>query len=297
MPSSRPPIAIVTARAARELDEDLPPLLGALASRRLRAEVVDWDDASVPWQRFTLALLRSPWDYTQRLPEFLAWCARAAQSTRLYNPLEVVRWNVDKHYLGELAQLGLAVVPSHFIEPGQSVAVALRDFLDRHAERELVVKPCVGAGSRDAQRHGREELAAITTHIERLLAARRSVLLQPYLERVDAQGETALIHFDGTFSHAIGKAALLQRGSAPTRALFAPEKIERRVPEADERALATRVLSGLPFAPPLYARVDLIRDAAGAPCVLELELTEPSLFFGYASGAAERFVTALAARL
>jgi len=133
--------------------------------------------------------------------------------------------------------------------------------------------------------------------IERLLAARRSVLLQPYLERVDAQGETALIHFDGTFSHAIGKAALLQRGSAPTRALFAPEKIERRVPEADERALATRVLAGLPCAPPLYARVDLIRDAAGAPCVLELELTEPSLFFGYASGAAERFVTALAARL
>ncbi|MFO1400928.1 MAG: hypothetical protein U1F30_06910 [Steroidobacteraceae bacterium] len=287
----------MTARAARELDEDLPPLLGALAARRLPAEVVEWDDAGVDWSRYALALLRSTWDYTQRLPEFLAWCERAAALTRLHNPLEVVRWNVDKHYLGELARRGLAVVPGHYVEPGEPAAAALGEFLARHAEPELVVKPCVGAGSRDAQRHGRGDTGAITAHIERLLAAGRSVLLQPYLARVDAQGETALVHFDGAFSHAIRKAALLQRGSEPTRALFAPEKIERRAAAEDERALAARVLAALPFATPLYARVDLIRDAAGAPCVLELELTEPSLFFDHAPGAAERLVAALAARL
>jgi O-ureido-D-serine cyclo-ligase len=291
------PIAVVTARAARDLDEDLPPLLGAFASRRLRAEVVEWDDAAVDWSRYALALLRSTWDYTTRLPEFLAWCARAAALTRLHNPLEVVRWNVDKHYLGELARQGLAVVPCRFVEPGESAADALRSFLERHAARELVVKPCVGAGSRDAQRHGREEGEAIRAHIERLLAGGRSVLLQPYLERVDAEGETALIHFDGGYSHAIRKGPLLQRGSEPTRALFAPEKIEVRAPDAEELALAARVLAALPFAMPLYARVDLIRDAGGAPCLLELELTEPSLFFDHASGAAERFVAAVAARL
>jgi O-ureido-D-serine cyclo-ligase len=297
MPSSRRPIAIVTARAARDLDEDLPPLLGALASRRLPAEVVEWDDAAVDWSRYALALLRSTWDYTQRLGEFLAWCERVAALTRLHNPLEVVRWNVDKHYLGELARRGLAVVPGAYVEPGQPAGVALQEFLARHAEPELVVKPCVGAGSRDAQRHGRGDTEAITAHVERLLAAGRSVLLQPYLARVDAQGETALIHFDGVFSHAIRKAALLRRGSEPTRALFAPEKIERRAAGEDERALAAQVLAALPFAMPLYARVDLIRDAAGAPCVLELELTEPSLFFDHAPGAAERLVAALAARL
>ena len=297
MPSRHRPIALVTARAARGLDEDLPPLLGALAARRLPAEAVDWDEPGVDWTRFGLVLLRSPWDYTLRLPEFLAWCERVAQCTRLFNPLEVVRWNVDKHYLGELARRGVAVVPSHYVEPGQPAAAALAAFLERHAGRELVVKPCSGAGSRDAQRHGREETAAITAHIERLLAAGRSVLLQPYLERVDSAGESALVHFDGRYSHAIRKAALLQRGSAPTRALFAPEKIEKRVPGEDERALAARVLEALPFAMPLYARVDLIRDAAGAPCVLELELTEPSLFFDYAPGAAERLVAALEARL
>ena len=46
-----------------------------------------------------------------------------------------------------------------------------------------------------------------------------------------------------------------------------------------------------------YARVDLVRAADDSPCVLELELTEPSLFFAQAPGSADRFVAALARRL
>jgi glutathione synthase/RimK-type ligase-like ATP-grasp enzyme len=297
MSASSSPIAVVSARVARNLDEDLPPLLAAFGARGLPVEVVDWDDAGVDWSRYALALLRSTWDYTQRLPQFLAWCGRVATRTRLHNPLEVVRWNVDKHYLAELERRGMAVVPSQFVEPGESAAGALQEFLGRNAERELVVKPAIGAGSRDAQRYGREQGGAVVTHIERLLAGQRSVLLQPYLERVDEQGETALVYFDGAFSHAIRKAALLQRGAQPTRALFAPERIEARQPGADELALAARVLTALPFPAPLYARVDLIRAADGTPRVLELELTEPSLFFDYAAGAADRYVVAVAARL
>jgi len=291
------PIALVSARAARALDEDLPPLLAACAARGLAAEVVDWDDAQADWSRYALALLRSTWDYTQRLSEFLAWLERAAAQTRLLNPPEVVRWNVDKHYLGDLAGRGLDVVPGAFVEPDESASAALAAFLAAHAERDLVVKPCIGAGSRDAQRHGREQRDAIVAHIDRLLAARRSVLLQPYLERVDEQGETALIYFDGRYSHAIRKAALLQRGSAATRALFAAERITPCTPAADERALAERILAALPFAMPLYARIDLIRDARGAPRLLELELTEPSLFFDHAPGSAGRYVAAVVARL
>ena len=115
------PIALVSARAARDLDEDLPPLLAAaFHARRLPVEVVDWDDEEAGWSRYALALLRSTWDYTTRLSEFLAWLGRAATLTRLHNPPEVVRWNVDKHYLGELGRSGVAVVPSQFVEPGQS---------------------------------------------------------------------------------------------------------------------------------------------------------------------------------
>lgn len=290
-------IAIVTAQAARELDDDLPMLLHAFASRQQPVEVVDWDDAAVDWSRYVVALLRSTWDYTQRLPEFLAWSARVSSLTRLENPHPVVRWNVDKHYLDELAERGVKVVPSRFVAPAEPADGALQDFLGRHSEAEVVVKPCVGAGSRDAQRHARADVAAIIAHMRRLLDAGRSVLLQPYQQRVDAEGETALIHVEGTFSHAIRKAALLTLGAEPTRALFQSERITACSPAADELAAASVVLAALPFPGPLYARVDLIRDSGGAPLLLELELIEPSLFFDRAPGSAETLVDALLARV
>ena len=121
------------------------------------------------------------------------------------------------------------------------------------------------------------------------------MLLQPYLDSVDRDGETSLIYFAGKFSHAIRKAPLLPRGDAgsPAGGLFAPERITPRVPGADELRVAEKVLAALPFETPLYARIDLIRDASGAPTLLELELTEPSLFLVHAPGAAERFAAAV----
>jgi glutathione synthase/RimK-type ligase-like ATP-grasp enzyme len=282
-------IALVSARAAYALDEDLPPLQAALQAAGAEVRVADWDDSAVDWASFDLALLRSTWDYTERLREFLTWVDRASSRTRLLNPPAVVRWNTDKHYLAELAQAGVPTVPSTFVEPGEDASAALDTFLARQACREFVVKPSVGAGSRDTQRYGRTELGAAIAHARRLLEAQRSVLLQPYLDRVDQDGETALICFSGRFSHAIRKWPLLPPGAAATTGLFAPEQITPRVPGQDELRLAERVLAAIPFGLPLYARVDLIRDADGAPCLLELELTEPSLFFAHAPGSAERF--------
>jgi O-ureido-D-serine cyclo-ligase len=156
-----PHIALVTAAAARGLDEDLPPLENALRTiAGLRFSVVDWDDAAVDWSAFDAAVLRSTWDYSQRLEEFLDWARRAAAATQLLNPLAVVRWNTDKHYLHELAQAGVATVPSAFIEPGHDAAAGLRAFLREHATVEFVVKPAIGAGSRDAQRYAHDEQVA-----------------------------------------------------------------------------------------------------------------------------------------
>jgi len=292
----KPMVALVTAREARGLDEDMPLLEGALAAAGARSQMVDWDDGRVDWGAFDLALLRSTWDYTDRLPEFLVWVDAAARRTTLLNPPSVVRWNTDKHYLGELARAAVPVVPSTFIEPGESADRALHDFLARHDNSpEFVVKPSVGAGSRDTQRHLRGRVEPAVTQAQRLLNAERSVLLQPYLDSVDRDGETALIYFAGQFSHAIRKGPLLPPGLAgsPAVGLFAPEKITPRTPGVDELRVAERVLAALPFAAPLYARIDLIRDAAGAPTLLELELTEPSLFFAQAPGAAERFTSAV----
>jgi glutathione synthase/RimK-type ligase-like ATP-grasp enzyme len=286
----RPRIALVSALAAQHLDEDLPPLVAALQAAGADVQVANWDDPQVDWRRFDMALLRSTWDYTSRLAEFVDWAERTAKLTELRNPLAVVRWNIDKHYLAQLAVSGIAIVPSEFIEPGQDASPSIDHFLSRHSDTaELVVKPAIGAGSRDAERHARSSRAAILKHAQRLLDGRRSVLLQPYLDRVDDYGETALIFFAGQFSHAIRKGPLLPRGGGSTSALFAPEDITPREATADELTLAQRVMAAIPFEQPLYARVDLIRDASGKPCVLELELAEPSLFFAHSPGSAQRF--------
>ena len=291
-----PHVALVTARAARDLDEDLPPLVAALGETHAHLSVVDWDDASTDWSNFDVVVLRSTWDYTQRLPEFLSWAARAATKTTLLNPIDVVRWNTDKHYLGHLADAGVPVVPSSFVEPGESARDALDLFLSE-TTGEFVVKPSVGAGSRDAQRYGRDEREQAIAHAQRLLDEARSVLLQPYLNRVDEHGETALMFFAGEFSHAVRKGPLLRRGEDSTRALFAAEHITPRTPSEQELALARRTLAAIPFAQPLlYARVDLIHADDGSPRVLELELTEPSLFFAHAPGSAGRFAAAILAR-
>jgi glutathione synthase/RimK-type ligase-like ATP-grasp enzyme len=293
MVSQFPAIALVTARAARDLDEDLPPLFTSLSGAGAAVRVVEWDDGEIDWSQFDLALLRSTWDYSMRLPEFLEWTELVSKSTQLVNPTPVVRWNTDKHYLGELRQAHVRTVPSAFVEPGDSASRTMNEFLLQHAASEFVVKPAISSGARDAQRYGRRELDAAILHIQRLLDAERSVVVQPYLDRVDADGETALIYFGGRFSHAIRKGALLRRGAGPTRALFAAEHISARVPKLDELRTAERALGAIPFATPLYARIDLIRDADAAPCVLELELTEPSLFFAHAPGSVERFAALL----
>ena len=302
-------VALVTARAARGLDDDQPPLEAALRAAGVQVVIADWDEPGVDWASFDLAILRSTWDYTDRLDEFLTWVERAAGQTTLLNPASVVRWNTDKHYLSELAENGVPTVPSLFVEPGEDAGGGVDRLLAAHSEPELVVKPAVGAGSRDTQRYERHLRDSAVAHVQRLLDAKRSVLLQPYLDRVDEYGETALIFIAGRFSHAIRKGPMLPPGApgalgtagvagagsaegaavSASSALFVSERITPRVAAADELDVAARALAAIPFEGLLYARVDLIRDTRDAPVLLELELTEPSLFFVHSPGSAARF--------
>ena len=295
-----PDIALVTAIATLDRDDDMVPLLEACARAGLHAEVRAWDDPTVSWRRYERVVLRSPWDYHTRLPEFLRWCLRVEAQSHLHNPSDVVCWNTDKHYLADLEAAGVPVVPTRFVEPDADPLEALDTALAAFDEAaEFVVKPTVSAGSADTRRYARDEAFVAANHIGRLLAAGRSVMLQPYLDAVDTRGETALLYFDGTFSHAIRKGALLRPGMEGADHADLPEAIAPRTPDADELAAGEAVLAALRARFPetlLYARIDLIRDAHGRPVLLELELTEPSLFFAQAPGAADRFVSALVAR-
>ncbi len=163
-----------------------------------------------------------------------------------------------------------------------------------------MIKPAISAGSRDTGRYDAADpaqRALAETHVVRLTAAGRVVMVQPYLPAVDTYGETALIFIGGVFSHAIRKGPLL---TGPDRGLgerlYVPEAITPREPSAAEHALAAHVLSSLPahVTPSLYARVDVVPGENGRPLLIELELTEPSLFFEHGPRAPARFAAAIA---
>lgn len=292
MPAS---IALVTCAAGRDVDDDLAPLLAAVAALDAHVESPDWDDPTVDWARFDLAVVRSTWDYTDRLDEFLAWTRRAGTATRLVNDPAVLAWSSDKRYLRDLAVAGVRVVPTTFVESPDAVAAALP------VGTEFVVKPTVSAGSRDTVRHHADDHDAATRQATDLLARGKVPMVQPYQRAVDAEGETALFYLAGAFSHAIGKGPLLEPGRPAHRALFAPERITAASPTAAQRALGDAVMAALPgigalagVAHPLpYARVDVLTADDGEPAVLEVELCEPSLFLAFAEGAAERFAGVL----
>ncbi len=279
-------------------DGDDLPLLPALADRGIEASMVAWDQPGVDWSAFDLTVIRATWNYTSRREDFLAWVASVP---RLHNPAAVVVPNTDKAYLGALAEAGLPVVPT------QLVPLGTEPKLPEYGE--FVLKPSVGAGSRGAGRFDAglpEAHQQAREHAERLHAAGRTVLVQPYLDAVDTAGETALIFFDGVFSHAIRKGAMLEpdaRHRIDGEALYIEERISARLPSAAELAVAERVFAHAnAYANAelaenlLYARIDLLPTPEG-PVVVELELVEPSLFLGFADGAADRLADAISARL
>ncbi|NUO56757.1 MAG: hypothetical protein HOV78_08850, partial [Hamadaea sp.] len=311
-------VALVTCRDLPELEEDDRLLLAPLAERGVTAEPVIWDDTAADWAAYDLIVLRSPWDYFYRYGEFLTWIGRLPAG-RVLNPADVVRWNTDKRYLRELADAGVPVVPTQWIGADDTFTPPAGEY---------VVKPAVSAGSKDTGRYGPADADLAQAHVQRLQQAGRLVMVQPYLPAVDTYGETALLHFaspvDGrlAYSHAIRKGPMLAGPDTATDSLYVPEAITPRVPTEAEFELARQVLAAvqvpgsllpgrLSAEPPgvrsgeppevqsglLYARVDVIPGPDGSPVLVELELTEPSVFLAYADGAAERFADAIVARL
>ena len=131
---SKPTIALVTAEAARDLDEDLPPLESALRNAGADVVIAEWDRPH-DWSRFDIALLRSTWDYPQRLAEFFDWAAQVSTQTKLLNPLSVVKWSSDKHYLRDLVRAERADGADEVHRARRERAVADRGAA-RRAERE-----------------------------------------------------------------------------------------------------------------------------------------------------------------
>lgn len=268
-----PRIALVTydPRPKPSKDRDLPVLLAALRAAGAEAEAVIWDDAGVDWAGFDLAVIRSTWDYSWRAEEFVAWALKCGALTRLANPAQVVRWNTDKRYIGELAAAQVPVVPTRYLAPGDPV--------DLPADTEYVVKPTSGAGARFAARYTPEQHDTAVRHLAHLHEEGLTAMVQPYMKGIDRHGERALQFYGGRLLHASRKRAVLASGTAYDADKVAHPGLEPWTPTPAELSVAERALAAVPDAPELlYARVDLVDGEDGEPRVMELELVEPNLF-------------------
>ncbi|QFR02522.1 hypothetical protein F9278_13085 [Streptomyces phaeolivaceus] len=254
-------------------DRDLAVLARALRDAGADAAAVHWDDPAADWAGYDLVVIRSTWDYSWRAAEFAAWVAKTGEVTRLANPADVVRWNTDKRYIGDLARAGVPVVPTAYLAPGDPVEGALP------VAHEYVVKPTSGAGARFAARYTPDLWETAVRHVERMHAEGFTAMVQPFVTSIDTEGERALQFFGGRLLHASRKGAVLTPGTAYDADKIAHPDLVPWTPTEAELTVAERALAAVPGAPELlYARVDLVTGEDGRPCVMELELVEPNLF-------------------
>jgi glutathione synthase/RimK-type ligase-like ATP-grasp enzyme len=289
-------VALATCSQMPSGDDDSRLLDAALRADGIEASWRVWNDPDADWSRFDLVIVRSTWDYTVDRGAFIDWTRRVP---RLANPTDVIAWNTDKTYLRDVSDAGIEVVPTAWIEPGRAVELPGGEF---------VVKPSVGASSNGAGRFDSAaagQLDAARVHAGMLHDAGRTVMVQPYLADVDTAGETALSYFDGKFSHAVRKGAMLPQSTAYglasglSTSLSLPERITPRQPDTAELRLGDQVLDLIRDrfgGELLYARIDVLPTPDG-PVVIELELTEPSLFLEHDASAAGQFAAAVSNRL
>ena len=279
-------IAFVTHAGLPGLSAD--DLLAVEELRRHGAEVEPavWDDPGVRWSAYERVEIRSCWDYHLRPAAFLGWLGEMERTgAPLWNPASVVRGNVDKAYLADLAAAGLPVVPTVRLEKGE--AADLAGLLDERGWTEAVVKPSVSASAFRTLRVGRGEAGAAQEKLTALLAS-SSALVQPFLPEVQTGGEWSLIFLGGEYSHAVLK--------KPKAGDFRVQQelggsVDSAVPSPELVVQARRVLETIPE-PWLYARVDGV-EIGGAFTLMELELIEPSLFLVADERAPARFAEAI----
>jgi glutathione synthase/RimK-type ligase-like ATP-grasp enzyme len=231
-------------------------------------------------------VLRSPWDYVDRPGEFARWLDDLdAAGATVHNATDLVRWNVHKSYLVDLAARGVATVPTLALPAGSPA------WLGDLPWRDVVLKPAVGASARRTVHTGRMAAPDAQRHLDALLAVEDAVV-QPYVPSIADHGEISVIVIDGEATHAVAKRPApgdwrVQRelGGTVTIVAVTPDLVA---------ASATTI--GALDATPSFARVDLVRDRDGHLLLIEVELIEPELWFDLAPAAATALAAAVTRR-
>ncbi|TGE15272.1 ATP-grasp domain-containing protein [Hymenobacter elongatus] len=284
-------IALVTCESLAQYAAPTVEDEDTLLTRYLRAQGHTvaprvWTNSAVDWASYDKVVVKSPWDYFDRVGDFYAWLDRMdATGIRLLNPAATIRWNADKKYLRAMEQAGVRIVPTHWLPQGSPVVIEeLFDILGRD---QLVVKPAISGGAKNTFALTRAQTAERLPELAQLVQ-HEDFLVQPFQPEIQTEGEWSLIYLGGEFSHCVLK--------TPKSGDFRVQHylgggIEAREAPTHLRQAADAIIKQ--FAQGcLYARVDGV-DANGEFLLMELELIEPFLYLASSPGAFARYEAAL----
>jgi glutathione synthase/RimK-type ligase-like ATP-grasp enzyme len=283
-------LALATSRAYPDLPADEQPLLAALQAAGYDARPAVWDDPDLPWPSAAGVLIRSCWDYHLAPQRFRQWLDDLdAWGIPVLNPTEVIRGNLDKRYLLDLARQGCAIVPTVAVPPGASRSLAA--LLDAEGWDEAVIKPIVSGGAHQTWRLHRREADAYTDRFATLVAE-TGALVQPFLPEIVTDGEWSFVFFDRQLSHVVCK--------RPKTGDFRVQDIHGgslavRQPDPAWLPQVAAILSHIP-GDLTYARLDgVVRQ--GRFLIMEVEVIEPNLYLGLVPEAISRLVAAIRRRI
>ena len=263
----------------------------ALEQKGLRVARKSWDDADFDWSSTKFALFRTTWDYFNRFAEFETWLKKAAKQCKLIHDTDLVYWNLDKHYLGDLEKRGINIAPTYFVEPGY--ADSLQNFIKDLPFNEFILKPAIAGTARHTYKFKAEEAFKHQAIFAELLQ-NESLLVQEYQHQITTKGEISLVVFGGKYSHAVLKTA--KPGEFRVQDDFGGT-VNNYTPKPDEIAFAEKAIKACKPHIPVYARVDIFWDNTDQLCLAELEMIEPELWFRKDKNAAGRFAEVILRKL
>lgn len=252
--------------------EDDAIVTASLESFGLKVKRVSWSNAAFDWSSTRCAVFRTTWDYFHRFQEFHVWMEATSTKTNFINPISVIRWNMDKHYLGDLQNSGVHTVATTFIEKGTSCD--LRDIMHKLQVNTGIIKPAISGTARHTYIVDADTINTIQPILDTLLQ-NESMLFQPFQKNILGDGEISLVIIDGKYTHAVRKTAKV--GDFRVQDDFGGT-VHTHQPTAEEIAFAEKAIAACADRP-LYARVDIIRDNQEELAIMELELIEPELWF------------------
>ena len=266
------------------LEQEL--LKSAFEAQGLKVDITYWDNPTYEWQETKSVLFRTISDYFERFNEFCEWLEQVKTKTRLINSYELIKWNIDKHYLKDMSSWGIETVPTYFADKGCNMK--LHEIAKRNQWKDLVIKPAISASAFKTYKILANEIQA-NEKLFNSLVQERNMLVQPYFETITQLGEASLMVFDGKFTHAILKKA--QPGDFRVQDDFGGT-VHNYIPTKAEINFAEKVFETCKTKP-VYGRVDIVWDNDKNFYLSELEIIEPELWIRNYPKCAERIAEAV----